>query len=181
MDNHHSVSDAVAPRCLFFFLSSLRLTVPFLTQRFGSLRAAVLSCIRRAICFPLFRGPQVALTVLRDVLTLLRPDLRPASGIPTLASPPCSSMLSPCFGSSPRQNLRLCLLRVKYVIDHDSAKYLLSKLYLNDYCIWIQQISEETFVTWTLSQDFIVSTDISWNRDVDEIGPGWNLTSATSS
>lgn len=33
------------------------------------------------------------------------------------------------------------LLEIKDLFDHDECKYILSLLYLDDYCVWIQSAS----------------------------------------
>ncbi|KAH7825763.1 putative protein SHQ1 [Monocercomonoides exilis] len=157
---------------------------------YTSLRSAVLSCLRRCLVFPLFRGPLFASMVLNDTITLFCPHKRPTAAAPSSEASQSSSsenseseakssqpsLFASClFGGSVRRDLLLCLLRMKYVLDRDSAKYLLSKLYLNDYCLFVQQISEKELEDWCTSKEFEESVDIQWNRDADEIAPGWRL------
>ena len=82
---------------------------------FHSLRGTISSCIRRSLAFPLYRRWELSLAVLHDVSSVL------AAG---------------------RQCVLRSLLGVKAALDSSETKYFLSRLYINDYCAWIQTVSE---------------------------------------
>eukprot|EP01029_Cantina_marsupialis_P031589 TRINITY_DN9149_c0_g1_i1.p1 TRINITY_DN9149_c0_g1~~TRINITY_DN9149_c0_g1_i1.p1 ORF type:complete len:164 (-),score=70.71 TRINITY_DN9149_c0_g1_i1:114-605(-) len=73
------------------------------------------TCIRRALCFPYLRHFGLAKKVLEDVCTIL------ALG---------------------RRVVLRCLLALKQIIAHDENKYVLNKLFIDDYCVWIQKVSK---------------------------------------
>eukprot|EP00658_Telonema_sp_P-2_P070064 TRINITY_DN59692_c0_g1_i2.p1 TRINITY_DN59692_c0_g1~~TRINITY_DN59692_c0_g1_i2.p1 ORF type:complete len:306 (-),score=88.67 TRINITY_DN59692_c0_g1_i2:580-1497(-) len=78
-----------------------------------------ISAIRRSLVYPLYRNFELSLAVWGDVVRTLR-----VSG---------------------RTGTVSKLLRVKDLMDHSEMKYLLSKLYLDDYCVWAQQQDESRF------------------------------------
>lgn len=86
-------------------------------EEFDSLSACILVFLRRAVSYPLYRNLDLAYTCIRDVATILR--------------------------AGKEVTLR-CLLETKYLLDHaPDQKYLLSKIFLDDYCIWIQREADE--------------------------------------
>lgn len=46
-----------------------------------------------------------------------------------------------------REFVLRCLLEIKYIFEHSSntQRYLLNKLYIDDYCIWVQHQNQQVF------------------------------------
>jgi protein SHQ1 len=70
----------------------------------------------RVLCYPLYRNYKLADQIRKDVVTLIR---------------------------SGKSVILRALLEIKYLLDHHECKYILSILYINDYCIWIQEASSK--------------------------------------
>ena len=81
--------------------------------RLGSVRATLVSSIRRSLCYPLYRHYGLATRVWDDVITILH--------IGTPAVLKCLLCLIPTFNNSPGQ-------------------YIFNQLYINDYAVWIQTV-----------------------------------------
>jgi protein SHQ1 len=90
-------------------------------DKFDSLFECLKSFIGRSLCYPLYRHWKLSTQCIRDVITL--------------------------FTSGKSQILR-CLLEIKYIFEHSpgSGQYLLNKLYIDDYCSWIQFENENRFI-----------------------------------
>jgi protein SHQ1 len=72
----------------------------------------LIACIRRSLTYPLYRHWGLAQKVIRDVYVLFRLGKRA---------------------------LLRALLAMKHMFDHHDVYYIYSKLYIDDYCIWIQK------------------------------------------
>lgn len=75
------------------------------------LKDVVLSCYRRALVYPLYRNFELCDKVLQDVYIL--------------------------FKLGKRAILK-ALLDMKYLFDHHDVYYVYSKIFFDDYCVWIQ-------------------------------------------
>ena len=107
------------PNCeSWWAISKLSSTLSWL-DKFDDITKLKRAGVRRALVFPLYRNFELAMTVWADVARTLR---------------------------SGRASVVARLLRVKELLDHTEMKYILSKLYLEDYCIWVQQQPEGRFV-----------------------------------
>ena len=82
-------------------------------ERFENVRDAAVACVRRSLCYPMLRHWELALAVLRDVLRLL--ELGRAATLRALLR--CRQLLQ---------------TTVEY-------GHLLNRVWLDDYCIWLQQ------------------------------------------
>jgi len=80
-------------------------------EEHGSTRELCVCFVRRALAFPLYRNWKLALRVVADVAAICE------------AGQACAVR---------------CLLQIKSVFDHDETRYHLSKLYVDDYCSWLQ-------------------------------------------
>lgn len=81
---------------------------------FSSLQDVVVACVRRSLCYPLRRHWGLALTVLEDVGCLLR------------------------LG---REAVLRALLEVRGLVQAGVEHgYLLNRIWLDDYCVWVQQL-----------------------------------------
>lgn len=70
-----------------------------------------ISSVRRSLVYPLYRHIGLAEKVLQDVYILIRLGKRA---------------------------ILKALLDMKYMFDHHDVYYIYSKIYLDDYCVWIQ-------------------------------------------
>ncbi|KAG0244544.1 Hsp90 cochaperone shq1 [Actinomortierella wolfii] len=109
-------------------------------DQFTTLRETVVACFRRMLAYPLYRSWSLALKVLQDVYVLLR------------------------LG---RRGVLRALLAVKDVLDHDDVYYIYSKMFIEDYCVWIQTASEN--VLRTLAHELhhfdIKKSEIGWHLE----------------
>ncbi|KAJ2487215.1 hypothetical protein IWW37_005337 [Coemansia sp. RSA 2050] len=80
-------------------------------EQFSALRPTIVACFRRALAYPLYRNWDLCEKVLEDVYVLFKLGLRAILKV---------------------------LLDIKLMFDHHDAYYVYSKLYLDDYCVWLQ-------------------------------------------
>lgn len=91
-------------------------------RNFDTFDEVVISCIRRSICYPLFRRWDLSMCVLSDVRKIFENG--------------CVCLLT-------------CLLDIHKMFNSSEPRYVLNQLYIKDYCIWIQQIKSTNFDTIT--------------------------------
>ncbi|KAI9323621.1 SHQ1 protein-domain-containing protein [Dichotomocladium elegans] len=122
-------------------IGKLSATLSYLEQ-FTTLKDVMIACFRRALAYPLYRNFALCEKVLQDVYVL--------------------------FKLGKRAILK-ALLEMKDVFDHHDVYYVYSKIYIDDYCIWIQHASDHVIRTlahelhhFTVSKD-----DIGW--DLEEL------------
>ena len=84
-------------------------------EEFRNIDYAMHTAAKRSLCYPLYRNWRLCEAVLGDVVQILQ----------------CG-----------RNTVLRCLLQMKHLFDHTEIKYLYSILYLNDYCVWIQRVSD---------------------------------------
>jgi protein SHQ1 len=82
------------------------------TKKFSTLQETLISCYRRALAFPLYRNYKLCDKILQDVYILLKLGKRA---------------------------ILKALLEIKDMFDHHDIYYIYNKIWLDDYCIWIQQ------------------------------------------
>ncbi|KAJ2412369.1 hypothetical protein GGI10_003721 [Coemansia sp. RSA 2530] len=80
-------------------------------EQFSALRSTIVACFRRALAYPLYRNWDLCEKVLEDVYVLFKLGLRAILKV---------------------------LLDIKLMFDHHDVYYVYSKLYLDDYCVWLQ-------------------------------------------
>jgi len=85
-------------------------------DRFTSIPEVVISSMRRSLCFPLYRNWRLAITVLDDVISIF------------------------LLG---KKALVRELLQIKRLLDKGDVRRHLSVLYIDDYCVWVQQLNDE--------------------------------------
>ncbi|XP_075229566.1 protein SHQ1 homolog [Lycorma delicatula] len=91
-------------------INKLSATLSWL-QSFSNVKEVVISCMRRSLCYPLFRHWELSMGVLDDTINILK--------------------------SGNRQVLR-CLLGIHKLFNSSEPRYILNQLYITDYCIWLQ-------------------------------------------
>jgi len=82
-------------------------------ESFANVNEVAIACLRRSLVYPLYRHWALSQKVWTDTLTL--------------------------FALGKRSVLR-CLLHIKHILDHSDPRFYLSRLYIDDYCIWIQSV-----------------------------------------
>lgn len=73
--------------------------------------------MRRSLCFPLYRNYKLSLKAVEDTAAILK---------------------------SGRSSILKCLLTVFQLFNKSEPRYLLNQLYIQDYCVWVQNCSNET-------------------------------------
>jgi protein SHQ1 len=111
-------------------------------EEFPTIDKCLLSFIRRVATFPLRRNFDLAIESVIDAIKVLR---------------------------NGKMCVLKCLLDMKYMFDRDTEKYLFSKLFVDDYCVWIQKEQNETLVKLAEKMEFvgkaIRKSDTGFNLD----------------
>lgn len=81
-------------------------------QSFSSLKDVLLSFLRRSLCFPIYRNWLLSVKIIKDLVCVLKEGKKVVLHL---------------------------LMTLKDIIDRDEYKYCLSRIYITDYCIWIQR------------------------------------------
>lgn len=89
-------------------------------RNFDTFDETVQSCIRRSLCYPLYRKWNLSILVLSDVRKVFENG--------------CICLLT-------------CLLDIYNLFNSSEPRYVLNQLYIKDYCIWIQQLKSTHFDT----------------------------------
>jgi protein SHQ1 len=85
-------------------------------DKFSTPAEVIQACMRRALCYPLFRHFELAKKVVQDVVTILKLGKR---------------------------SILKSLLDMKYILDRNEIFHSMSRLYIDHYCLWIQRISKK--------------------------------------
>ncbi|XP_063953508.1 protein SHQ1 homolog [Lytechinus pictus] len=85
---------------------------------FQTTREMTIACCRRALCYPLYRSWALCHKLLKDVRMILR------------------------LG---RNQVLKCFFEIHKLLSNDEPRYILNDLYISDYCVWLQSISNERF------------------------------------
>ncbi|XP_050528708.1 protein SHQ1 homolog [Daktulosphaira vitifoliae] len=87
-------------------------------RSFDTFNETIISCLRRSLCYPLYRNWELSNLVLTDVQKVFE------NGYVCLLK---------------------CLLNIYKMFNSDEPRYILNQLYIKDYCIWIQQLNSKHF------------------------------------
>lgn len=111
-------------------------------EQFSVLKDVTISSVRRSLVYPLYRHIGLAEKVLQDVYILIRLGKRA---------------------------ILKALLDMKYMFDHHDVYYIYSKIYLDDYCVWIQHASDQILRTLAheLHHSKVDKNELGW--DLEEI------------
>eukprot|EP00038_Savillea_parva_P024242 m.43455 g.43455 ORF g.43455 m.43455 type:complete len:875 (+) comp6409_c0_seq1:110-2734(+) len=117
-------------------IATVSSTLSFLA-RHQTVYEAVVASIRRAVAYPLCRSFRLAVLVLEDTRTLFRMGVRA---------------------------ILKCLLDARAVLSHDEVKHYLADIYLTDYCVWLQTVSERTLRALSSKLDtvHVSKDDVAW-------------------
>jgi protein SHQ1 len=85
-------------------------------DKFETPQEVLIACVRRALCFPLYRHYKLAVKIIDDVKAILKLGKR--------------AVLK-------------CFLNIKYLFDRSDNRHYLSRLYIDHYCVWIQSLSRK--------------------------------------
>ncbi|KAI1313066.1 Hsp90 cochaperone shq1 [Mortierella claussenii] len=88
-------------------------------DQFTTLHETLVACFRRSLAYPLIRNWNLSLKVLQDVYVIFK------------------------LG---RRGILRALLQIKDVLDHDDVYYIYSKMFVEDYCVWIQSGASEKVI-----------------------------------
>jgi len=83
-------------------------------ETFSSITQTLTACVRRSLAYPLYRHWALSQIALRDVVTIL---------------------------SMGKRSILRALLGVKRLLDKSDPRFYHSKLFIDDYCVWIQSYS----------------------------------------
>ncbi|VVC35755.1 SHQ1 protein,CS domain,HSP20-like chaperone [Cinara cedri] len=89
-------------------------------RNFDTFDEVVESCVRRSLCYPLYRVWELGTLILCDVRKVFENG--------------CVCLL-------------ICLLDIYKMFNSSEPRYVLNQLYIKDYCIWIQQLKSTHFDT----------------------------------
>lgn len=89
-------------------------------RNFETFDEVVQSCVRRSLCYPLYRFWDLSILILSDVRKIFENG--------------CVCLLT-------------CLLDIYKMFNYSEPRYVLNQLYIKDYCIWIQQLKSTHFET----------------------------------
>eukprot|EP00899_Mesostigma_viride_P019325 jgi/Mesvir1/27394/Mv07197-RA.1 len=95
-------------------ISTLSPTLSWL-ETFHDPHALAIACARRALAYPLYRHWGLTRKVLEDVVDVL-----------TLG----------------RRAILRAMLAIRRTLEYSDARYLLNRLYLDDYCVWLQAVKK---------------------------------------
>uniref|UniRef100_A0A170YXD4 Protein SHQ1 homolog n=1 Tax=Triatoma infestans TaxID=30076 RepID=A0A170YXD4_TRIIF len=91
-------------------------------QSFECMKDVKIACIRRSLIYPLHRNWILSTAVMEDTLNILK------------------------LG---RRQILKCLIEIHKLFNASEPRYLLNQLFITDYCIWLQKISEKRIVHLT--------------------------------
>lgn len=86
---------------------------------YASLKEVVVTCVRRSLCYPLYRHWNLSMKVLQDVIEILNVG---------------------------QIYVMRCFLDIHRLFNESGdGKYILNELYVTDYCVWLQHVRPSTF------------------------------------
>ncbi|KAJ5074216.1 hypothetical protein M0811_00845 [Anaeramoeba ignava] len=108
---------------------------------YSSIKESFISCIRRSLVYPLYRNWNLSMKILEDTKII--------------------------FSQGKTQVLK-CLLKIKDIFDHHELKWHLSKIYIDDFCVWFQKSSSNQLfqnISQELQKIQIKKSEINWNLE----------------
>jgi len=111
---------------------------------FETFNETVIACIRRGVCYPLYRRWDLSILVLSDVRKVFENG--------------CVCLLT-------------CLLDIHELFNSSEPRYVLNQLYIKDYCIWIQQLKSTHFETIVklFDENKIAKKQVGFDLEVLEV------------
>lgn len=111
-------------------------------RNFDTFDETVLTCVRRSLCYPLYRRWDLSLLLLSDVRKIFENG--------------CVCLLK-------------CLLDIHFKFNWSEPRYVLNQLYIKDYCVWIQQLKSTHFDAVVKLFDSLKIEKKQLNLDLDEL------------
>ncbi|RDD43192.1 Protein SHQ1-like protein [Trichoplax sp. H2] len=110
---------------------------------FKRFQSVLIACCRRALCYPLYRNWDLIQVILKDVTTIFRLGKR---------------------------YILKCLLEIRQILKNHENKYILNDVYITDYCVWIQKLSNAKirFISKKLNQATITKSATGWDIELLE-------------
>lgn len=121
------------------------------------LASALLPSYRRSLVFPLYRSFAMADACLNDVASIL------AKG---------------------KRMVARCLLEMKHILDHHEVYYVYNKIWVDDFCVWIQTSASDEMmlsIAQQLKALAITKSMIGWNIEKLEAATLLDTTSTSDS
>ena len=106
----------------------------------GDIKHALTACLRRSLIYPYLRSWKLSSLVLTDVLQIF---------------------------SNGKHGILRALLRVKKIFETCETRYLLNKLFIDDYCVWIQGVEEATLDTFWKKLSEVLSSITKGDVDLE--------------
>jgi len=111
-------------------------------EEFETVEQVCMACLRRSLAYPLYRNFQLSLKVWNDVILL--------------------------FQAGKRALLRM-LLQCKMIVERNEQTSIFSRLYLEDYCVWLQSEAAKEIVFSRMGMEMVnLATGkhlVGWNLD----------------
>ncbi|KAI8592159.1 SHQ1 protein-domain-containing protein [Geranomyces variabilis] len=109
-------------------------------ETFHSLQESLTACVRRSLAYPLYRSYALALRCIEDVAVL--------------------------FKLGKRAILK-ALLEVRSLVAGDDRMYVLGRVWLDDYCVWIQRASDKRLQSLAseLNHATVTKEQIDWDLE----------------
>ncbi|KAF9172069.1 hypothetical protein BGX21_008302 [Mortierella sp. AD011] len=109
-------------------------------EQFTTLKETLIASFRRALAYPLNRNWNLAMKVMQDVYVIFK------------------------LG---RRGILRALLAIKEILDHDDIYYIYSKMFIEDYCVWIQSASEQVIRTLAheLHHFHLEKSELGWHLE----------------
>ncbi|KAJ2845025.1 hypothetical protein J3B02_004793 [Coemansia erecta] len=113
-------------------------------EQFSTLKSTIITCFRRGLSYPLYRNWELCEKALEDVYAILK------------------------LG---RRAVLKALLEIKSIFDKHDIYYIYSKLYIDDYCVWIQTLASDKAIrslAHKIHHFEIDKDEVGWDLDALE-------------
>ncbi|KAJ1962607.1 hypothetical protein GGI12_002558 [Dipsacomyces acuminosporus] len=110
-------------------------------EHFSSLRSVIVACFRRALAYPLYRNWDLCEKALEDVYVVLKLGRRAVLKV---------------------------MLETKLMFDQHDVYYVYSKVFLDDYCVWLQTAASDKVIrslAHKLHHFEVEKEEIGWHLD----------------
>uniref|UniRef100_A0A1B6DBX3 Protein SHQ1 homolog n=1 Tax=Clastoptera arizonana TaxID=38151 RepID=A0A1B6DBX3_9HEMI len=111
-------------------------------QYFKTINDVIKTCIRRSLCYPLYRNFKLSLKVLEDTTNILKGG---------------------------RKQIIKCLLHIHKLFNESEPRYILNELYIKDYCIWVQNLSDSRIENLIESIQKVIINKCDLNLELEEL------------
>lgn len=123
-------------------ICKLSTTLSWMENFNNCLQDVVFCCVRRSLCYPLYRHWSLIVAVLNDIKTIFK------------------------LG---KYKLLQGLLSIRQILNSAEPYYILNNLYISDYCVWIQHVKSEVIQSLADDLDKISVEKSSMGFDLPEL------------